>query len=241
MDNKKIPTILGTVLIIIFSATALAFVLVYENKRRANEVKSYSVKVVENNQPESKTEIKSAEQASEEAKTSFEEDLKSYPPMDPKEATRLTNLTKDWKTFKDEEKGYEFKYPSDYSVQIMDPGMHSYIKIVSNGRCMYDTDMSGKNKGPCSFILRRGSEYNSEQIIEIKNNHRKGDQNIKIFSFDNKMFFINTDSNTFTDIVHVSDKNFTYHPFSFSFPPSPQRSEFRLVFQGIYFTLKSIN
>ncbi|EKE11840.1 MAG: hypothetical protein ACD_15C00016G0015 [uncultured bacterium] len=54
MDNKKISTSLGTVLIIIFSATALAFVLMYENKRRANEVKSDSMKVVENNKMENK-------------------------------------------------------------------------------------------------------------------------------------------------------------------------------------------
>ncbi|EKE11222.1 MAG: hypothetical protein ACD_15C00114G0001 [uncultured bacterium] len=52
MDNKKISTILGTVLIIIFAATALAFVLVYENKQSKSEINNNVAVISENLQPE---------------------------------------------------------------------------------------------------------------------------------------------------------------------------------------------
>lgn len=43
MDNKNIPTWLGAAIIIIFAATALAFVLISENNHRAREVKNNAI------------------------------------------------------------------------------------------------------------------------------------------------------------------------------------------------------
>jgi hypothetical protein len=48
IDNKKIPTWLGVTIIIIFSATTLTFVLVYEKNKKRNEVQNQNNAILNN-------------------------------------------------------------------------------------------------------------------------------------------------------------------------------------------------
>ena len=71
MDNKKISTILGTVLIIIFSATALAFVLVHENKQSKSEINNNVAVISENLHPEENKKIETENKNKQDDKNEF--------------------------------------------------------------------------------------------------------------------------------------------------------------------------
>lgn len=90
MDNKNIPTLVGTGIIIVFALTAGAFVLVYGNGKNQNlngsteQIKATSVSP--NNNSENKNLV-------------------------------VDEPIEKWKIYKDEEYGFEFKHPSNYAVK----------------------------------------------------------------------------------------------------------------------------
>ncbi|EKE11407.1 MAG: hypothetical protein ACD_15C00084G0008 [uncultured bacterium] len=126
MDNKKISTSLGTVLIIIFAATALAFVLMYENKRRANEVQSDSVKVVENNKINNKGSIQDNQSQQSENTQDLQTTNKEQSSPDGWNTfeSNISNsvfTTNDWDMFNatNSNAGYLFRlhYPNDWKLE----------------------------------------------------------------------------------------------------------------------------
>jgi hypothetical protein len=92
IDNKKIPTWLGVVIIVIFAVTSLVFVMVWENTWREKDVENNVALVSENKQQENEKE--------------------NIPNEDDK---KLID-TSDWKVCKNEKANYEFKYPGEWLV-----------------------------------------------------------------------------------------------------------------------------
>ena len=138
MDNKKISTSLGTILIIIFAATALAFVLVYENNRRANEVKNDSVKVVENN--------KKIENNNEEIQK----------PLD----------TSNWKICRDDKNRYEFKYPANWNIHV--PVNRVIINCYNQTSLILASELPEESKQKVSFSMIKNTLSREDFISQNK-------------------------------------------------------------------------
>ncbi|MFA7209752.1 MAG: hypothetical protein WC120_05775 [Parcubacteria group bacterium] len=93
IDNKKIPTVLGTVIIVIIAITVGALVWKYEKIKNQDEAGMQS-KAVEF--------VKSVEE-------------KQNPQREEKEESIDTS---DWKVCRSEKYNYEFKYPSDWIIGV---------------------------------------------------------------------------------------------------------------------------
>ncbi len=82
----------------------------------------------------------------------------------------------DWKTYEDEEYGFEFKYPSDFSIKkekFMSGDFVAIEKISDNGKISFHVDVNTDGFGPIfydkTFILENKSGnlvVKSEKIID---------------------------------------------------------------------------
>lgn len=93
IDNKKNPTSIGTIVLVIIAVSAGVFVWAYEKEQNQDAVAETQVtlkKVVSDKQKNSDTEITLIEPVSE------------------------------WKTYQDEKYGFEFKYPKSFDVKFTD-------------------------------------------------------------------------------------------------------------------------
>src|SRR5665647_1062054 len=105
MDNKKIPTSIGAIVLVIIAITAGMFVWTYEQKQETIGSDETIQMIFKKNQ---KTDT---------SKETRADTTQQFPEMSQEEKARLSELTKDWQTYQDEEYGYEFKYPKGYSVE----------------------------------------------------------------------------------------------------------------------------
>lgn len=240
MDSKNISTKLGAIILVIFTLTALAFVLAYEKSRPISQIENNLPAVIKNNPSENKTGNEPINQVAEETINTLEEDLKNYPPMEPDEVTRLTNLTKTWKTFRNEEQGYEFKYPLNYHVSATVDNIAGYrtVKIISNEK-YYGID-GGCPNPPCEKT-KIPNEITIESVNasfeSIKDSLKGGEWDRSsaknILLNNHPAFYYEGGVPTLNIIIKNKDKVFYINMQLFS--------QFKDVFQGIYFTFKEIN
>lgn len=238
MINKKISTIAGSLIIL-----AIAMVLGWSFfAGEEKETQDQNNVVLDNSNSENRESNNNQNnQSQKEEATTFEEDLKNYPPMEQKEVDKLTDLTKDWKTFKNEEQGYEFKYPDNYSIN-KEHETKNVISIISNGECT-DYSHSINNNKPCQIMISLIGNKNDPQIINelesIKNDYSKED--ISVFTNNNKIVI--SDPRGFAEdisfFVQIKDNMYRIAPVLLMTRAATDKV--KTVIQGIYFTLKEIN
>jgi hypothetical protein len=241
IDNKNISTKLGVAIITIFALTALAFVLACEKNRPIGQVENNLPASNKNNPSENKTGNESTSQTKEGTISTLEEDLKKYPPMNPEEVARLTRLTKNWKTFRSEPSGYEFKYPSDYYIEKVESNNDDYIKVVSNGGCV--SSREGNAKAICRVYIgssRSNPKEDSMNELAAMKKALGENKSIPIFSIQDKIIVTNPNADTIGGSIYVQTSNNIYI-ISSGIVTYASFAKLQPIIQGIYFTLKEIN
>lgn len=210
MDNQKIPTSVGAIVLAIVAITSGVFVWVYEKNQGTIETDLAIQTTIKKDlkTDSSKEGVDTAQQ---------------FPEMSQEEKARLTTLTKDWQTYRDTEYGYEFKYPKSFSVE-----RNKYesdipeVSIINNKTCTLPFGLN------CNVTIRTLSPED-ERIKDTEN-----DKSNSTTRFEKNGYNITYRlSDGVTAIIQTNKKSY----FIVSLPnPESMIS----VLQGIYFTFKEL-
>ena len=138
MDNKKISTILGTVLIIIFAATALAFVLVCDKNKRESEAQNQNNVVLNNSDLGNKEKVEQYNGKQENEKIITPEKEVAYeinpetPVCDRKSSSVFWDESKNGYYYIKNSNYFTFSYPCKYNIHFSDMGSFYYLSKSSN-------------------------------------------------------------------------------------------------------------
>ncbi len=233
MDNKKIPTCLGTAILVVMAITAGAFVWVYEQNQGAIETDTIIQTTIKKDQ---KTDT---------GKETVANTPQQFPEMDPAEKARLAALTKDWQTYRDTEYGYEFKYPQNYFV-VNKKGTSSPETLTITSNKGYPGD-GGCPKPPCNFpthpheiTITVFEEPNNFSLTEIKkrlegNYVTMGSEKYILINGKSALYYR---SYQYSDAIYIVGYKKTYF---ISSDLEWIETYFSDTFKGIYSTFKEID
>lgn len=209
MDNRNIPTKLGTAILLVIAITVGAFVWVYE-KEQGSIVADIS--------------IQSLQKKIQTDTVKDPQETLPFPEMDQAEKNRLTELTKDWQTYRDEKYGYEFKYPQEYSIEKnkYEPDI-SEVSVISNNDCVLPFDSR------CNITIRILSS-DDERVKDLESDTR--DYTTRFYKNDHRTTYRLSDG--LSALIQTS-KN-TYFIVSLPYPES-----ILPIFQGILFTFSELS
>lgn len=214
--NKRFPTSIGIALIFILVVTISVFV--WKCRERLDSP------LLEN----SSTRTNPEKDTSSENVPNLQASDRQFPDMSQDEKNRLTELTKDWLTYRNEAYGYEFKYPKEYVIEKVEYSKDmDQVRVVSKGKCVLV--LEGGSTGPCAVNIRTAS-MTDERVGEQKENK---DLSIVRFSVNGNRITYQP-SDRFTAVIQAKEK-------MCSMSATPYNREIIPVFQGIYFTFREIN
>ena len=212
MNNKKIPTCLGTAILVVIAITAGAFVWVYE-KNQGSITTDMTIQM-----PVKK------DQKTDAGKETVVNTPQQFSEMDPAEKARLAALTKDWQTYQDTEYGYEFKYPKGFKINKDKSELIPKINIASDGDCVLPFGAK------CTITIQ---SLLPENITLIK--HIEDDQSKHTTRFSNNDYNITYQLSDGVGAIIRTDTSHVYYVASLPYP-----EKILSIFQGVYFTFKEI-
>lgn len=205
MDNKNISTKLGVGIIVIFSITVLAFVMIWNNNHLVDNKEASNVNP--NIDAKEKTTTYKYVKFSEDGQWTVEEvALKDWQKPLSVELAEDESMT--WKDYGDEKLGIKFKYPQYWDVSNNEEKISLYIKVLADARDYMENTLHNRIEifpGRASIKCTH-DEKEIADMIKRKNIFEKGASldvsNNEMIEFEGS-FILNTQKTN----IEIGDKN----------------------------------